>query len=186
MGTFSYDDEYTSGFNTGSKNAHSFLDGWTGARIGAQAGQCIRIACRRETSANYSARVDSAPLKGTLKSPVDLSIEFDYGADNKYGGLVIITDPNVGQTCFIGYVTSSGGYKSGDTAGTFESVNSFYLKEYTGSYTSTPNKASYTIHNAPAGGIFRLTLRTEIESQAGTTNTTDWLYIDNVKIKIKG
>ena len=92
----------------------------------------------------------------------------------------------MGQTCFIGYVTSSGGYKSGDTAGTFESGNSFYLKEYTGSYTSTPNKASYTIHNAPAGGIFRLTLRTEIESQAGTTNTTDWLYIDNVKIKIKG
>ena len=186
VGTFSYDDEYTSGFNTGSKNAHSFLDGWTGARIGAQAGQCIRIACRRETSANYSARVDSAPLKGTLKSPVDLSIEFDFGADNQYGGLVVITDPNVGQTCFIGYVTSSGGYKSGDTAGTFESGNSFYLKEYTGSYTSTPNKASYTIHNAPAGGIFRLTLRTEIESQAGTTNTTDWLYIDNVKIKIKG
>ena len=186
VGTFSYDDEYTGGFNSGSKSPHSFLDGWTGARVGAQAGQCIRIACRRETSANYSARVDSAPLKGILKSPVDLDVEFDYGANNQYGGLIIITDPNVGQTCFVGYVTSSEGYKSGDTSGTFESGNSFYVKEYSGSYTSTPNKASYTIHGAPAGGIFRLTLRTEIESQAGTNNTTDWLYIDNVKIKIKG
>lgn len=186
VATFSYDDEYSSGFNTGSKSAHAFLDGWTGARIGAQAGQCIRIACRRETSANYSARVDSAPLNGVLKSPVDLSVEFNYGADNQYGGISLITDPNVGQTCFIGYVTSTEGYKSGDTTGEFESGNSFYVKEYTGSYTSTPNTASYTIHSAPAGGIFRLTLRTEIESQAGTNNTTDWLYIDNVKIKIKG
>ena len=184
VGTFSYDDQYTGGFNTGSKSAHSFMNGWTGARIGAEAGKCIRIACRRETSANYSARVDAAPLRGTLKSPANLHVEFDYGADNQFGGIAIITDPDVGQTCFVGYVTSSGGYKSGDTTGTFEDGNSFYVKEYTGSYTSTPNTAEYTIHNAPQGNAFRLTIRTEIESRAGTTNTTAWLYIDNIKISI--
>ncbi len=184
VGTFSSNDEYTGGFNSGSKDAYSFLDGWTGARIGAEAGHCIRIACRRETSANYSARVDSAPIAGTLKSSVDLSVEFDYGANNKYGGLALISDPDVGQTCHIGYVTSSDGFKSGATDGSFEDANSFYVKEYTGSYTSTPNTASYTVHGAPAGDAFRLTIRTVIESNAGTTNTTDWLYIDNVKIKI--
>lgn len=184
VGSFSYDDQYTSGFNTGSKDAHAFLDGWTGARIGASAGESIRIACRRETSADYAARVDAAPLRGTIKSPVNLSVEFDYGANNQFGGISIITDPDVGQTCFVGYVTSTQGYKSGATDGTFENGNSFYVKEYTGSYSSTPNTAQYTIHNVPAGGIFRLTIRTEIEHQAGTNNTTAWLYIDNVKIKI--
>ena len=84
----------------------------------------------------------------------------------------------------MGYVTSTQGYKSGATDGTFEDGNSFYVKEYSGSYTSTPNTAQYTIHNVPAGGVFRLTIRTEIEHQAGTNNTTAWLYIDNVKIKI--
>ncbi|MBQ3658980.1 MAG: hypothetical protein II963_02350, partial [Bacteroidales bacterium] len=152
--------------------------------IGASAGQSIRIACRRETSADYHARVDAAPLSGTIKSPVDLSVEFDYGANNQFGGISIITNPDVGQTCYVGYVTSTQGYKSGATDGTFESGNSFYVKEYSGSYTSTPNTAQYTIHNVPAGGVFRLTIRTEIEHQAGTNNTTAWLYIDNVKIKI--
>ena len=184
VGSFSYDDQYSSGFNTGSKDPHSFLNGWTGARIGASAGQSIRIACRRETSADYPARVDAAPLSGTIKSPVNLSVEFDYGANNQFGGISIITNPDVGQTCYVGYVTSTQGYKSGATDGTFESGNSFYVKEYSGSYTSTPNTAQYTIHNVPAGGVFRLTIRTEIEHQAGTNNTTAWLYIDNVKIKI--
>ena len=182
--SFSYDDQYSSGFNSGSKDSHSFLSGWTGARIGASAGQGIRIACRRETSADYPARVDSAPLNGTIKSPVDLSVEFDYGANNQYGGISLITNPDVGQTCYVGYVTSTQGYKSSVTTGTFEDANSFYVKEYSGSYTSTPNTAQYTIHSVPAGGVFRLTIRTEIEHQAGTNNTTAWLYIDNVKIKI--
>lgn len=184
VGSFSYDDQYSGGFNSGSKDSHAFLSGWTGARIGASAGQSIRIACRRETSADYPARVDAAPLNGTIKSPVDLSVEFDYGANNQFGGISIITNPDVGQTCHVGYVTSTQGYKSGATNGTFEDGNSFYVKEYSGSYTSTPNTAQYTIHNVPAGGIFRLTIRTEIEHQAGTNNTTAWLYIDNVKIKI--
>jgi hypothetical protein len=184
VGSFSYDDQYSGGFNSGSKDSHAFLSGWTGARIGASAGQSIRIACRRETSADYPARVDAAPLNGIIKSPVDLSVEFDYGANNQFGGISIISNPDVGQTCHVGYVTSTQGYKSGATNGTFEDGNSFYVKEYSGSYTSTPNTAQYTIHNVPAGGIFRLTIRTEIEHQAGTNNTTAWLYIDNVKIKI--
>lgn len=48
--------------NAGSKSPKSFLNGWTGGRVGAEAGMCIRIACRRETSIGYDARVDSAPI----------------------------------------------------------------------------------------------------------------------------
>ena len=39
-----------------------------------------------------------------------------------------------------------------------------------------------TVHDVPAW--FRLAWRTEIEHQAGTTNTTAWLYIDNIKVQI--
>ena len=110
-------------------------------------------------------------------------MSFTYGANNQYYGTANAN--NVGQTFYVGYVTSTTGYKSGDTAGTFESDNSQYIKEYTGSYTSTPNEALYIIHNAPAGGVFRLSIRTEVEHSSSIGgNTTAWLYIDNVTIKI--
>ena len=181
--SFSSNDEYATS-SAGSKSAYSFLSGWTGGRIGAEAGKCIRIACRRETSVDYDARVDSAPLRGTLKKTADISVEFDYGANNRFGGIPIIVDGNVGQTCYIGYITTTSGYKSGDTNGTYESGNSFYVKEYTGTYDYTPNNDNYVIHNAPSGGTVRISWRTVVEHQAGTTNTTAWLYIDNVKVKI--
>ena len=59
--SFSSNDAYKTS-NAGSKDAYSFLSGWTGGRIGAEAGQSVRIACRRETSADYPARIDSAPI----------------------------------------------------------------------------------------------------------------------------
>lgn len=181
--SFSSNDAYSMS-SSGSKSAAKFLDGWTGGRVGGSEGLCVRLACRRETSADYPARMDSAPLNGVIKSPVDLSVSFDYGADNQYGGIPIITDGNVGQTCRIGYVTSSDSFASGATSGTFESDNSFYVKEYTGSYTNTPNDFNVTIHSAPAGNLLRISWRTEIEHQAGLTNTTAWLYVDNVKVKV--
>ena len=172
--------------SAGSKDAVGFLDGWSGGRIGAEAGKCIRIACRRETSVDYHARVDSAPLKGIIKKPADISVEFDYGADNQPGGIPIaIYDGNVGQDCYIGYTTTTKQYKSGATDGTFDrDVNTFYIKEYTGSYSNTPNNDTFVLQNVPAGDLHRISWRTEVEHQAGTTNTTAWLYIDNVKVKI--
>lgn len=168
--------------NAGSKSPKSFLNGWTGGRVGAEAGMCIRIACRRETSKGYDARVDSAPII-SLKKSTDIKVSYDYGVNNKYGGIAIITDGNVGQNVHIGYVTDTKGYSSGDDSGTFESDNMFYAKEYTGSYTSTPNSDTRIIHSAPTG-VLRITWRSAAEYQAGTTNTTCWLYLDNIKVQI--
>ena len=168
--------------NAGSKSPKSFLNGWTGGRVGAEAGMCIRIACRRETSVGYDARVDSAPII-SLKKSTDIKVSYDYGVNNKYGGIPIITDGNVGQNVYIGYVTDTKGYSSGDDSGTFESDNTFYAKEYTGSYTSTPNSDTRIIHSAPTG-VLRITWRSAAEYQAGTTNTTCWLYLDNIKVQI--
>lgn len=179
--SFNSGDKYATS-NAGSKSPKSFLNGWTGARVGAEAGKCIRIACRRETSVGYDARVDSAPIV-SLKKSADIKVSYDYGVDNKYGGIAIITDGNVGQNVYIGYVTETKGYSSGDDSGTFESDNTFYAKEYTGSYTNTPNSDTRIIHSAPTG-VLRITWRSAAEYQAGTTNTTCWLYIDNVRVQI--
>lgn len=181
--TFSNADEYGTA-NAGTKGPYTFLDGWSGGRVGGQAGQCIRIACRRETSANYPARVDSAPINAKLKKAADIDVTFDYGANNRYGGIAIITDGNVGQTCHVGYITTLTNYASNSTSGTYEGANSFYVKEYTGSWTNTPNNTSYVLHGVPAEDVVRISFRTDIESQAGTTNTTAWLYLDNIKVRI--
>ncbi len=186
VSSFSSNDEYKTS-SAGAKNPTSFLSGWTGARCGASAGKCIRIACRRETSADYDARVDSAPLTGRIKKAVNLAVEFDYGANNKYGGIPIITNGDVGQNVYVGYVTDKKGYKSNSTDGHFKNPegeeNTFYIKEYDGSWTNTPKNNVFRLP-APAGDVLRISWRSAVEHQAGTTNTTAWLYIDNVKVTV--
>ncbi len=184
VGKMESDDNYAT-LVTGSKSAVSFLNGWTGARIGAGAGQCIRIACRRETSANYPARVDSAPIL-SLKKSADIRVSYDYGADNQYSSFTILGmtfDGNYGQDIHLGYTTSTDGFESGSSTGVFNDGNDFYIKEYTGSYSSTPNHDERIIHSVPTG-IVRIAWRSTPESNASTTNTTCWFYIDNVKVQI--
>lgn len=187
VASFSSDDEYSKGFLSGGKSAVGFLDGWSGARAGAEAGKCVRLACRRETSADYDARIDSAPLRGVIKKSADLSVEFDYGANSEYGGIPLsILDGNVGQYCYLGYVTSTSKYSSDSDTGISKKDGSeiFYIKEYDGSYTNTPNNDCFILSNVSAGNLIRISWSTSPEHQAGTTNTTAWLYIDNVKVKI--
>lgn len=189
VSSFSSDDAYTTS-STGSKSAYSFLNGWTGARIGAEAGTAIRIACRRETSADYPARVDSAPLKGLKDGKtVSLSITFDYGMDRKEGG--VGSNPELGQTCYLGYVKNNmGEIKSGsnfylyglnDQEGEF--FTNFYIKETGASYTNIPHK-NYNYTLSGCDKTTRLTWLTTNDHKAGMTNGTFWLYIDNIRVKI--
>ena len=189
VGNISSNDGYTSGFSTGSKDGVSFLNGWSGGRVGASAGTAIRIACRRETSADYPARVDTAPLSG-LKAGANVSVSwtFDYSMDRQEGG-VAISMPLLGQYVYLGSTTTQGTISSGpnfytsgigDQDGSFP-VN-FYLNEVGGSYTTISNTYNYVMANC--GSTTRLTWLTTNEHKAGTTNGTYWLYIDNVKVSI--
>lgn len=174
--SFSSGDKHSTS-NPGSKSPESFLNGWTGGRVGAEAGKCIRIAARREFLANYDARVDSAPII-SLKKTADISVSYDYGVNNAYdlGG-------DFGQTVQIGYVTNTEGYNSGDDTGTFEKENEFHTEEKNGSYEKTPNYDTRIIHSAPTGTL-RITWRSSVDFNAAPNNTTCWLYIDNVKVQI--
>ena len=181
IGDISSYDAYSSGINNGAKDAVSFLNGWTGARLGAEAGHSIRIACRRETATtNCDARVDSAPIIA-LKDSANITVSYDYGANNKYQD--VVWSGNFGQTISVGYVTSTTAYASNKTDGTFSKDNKFYIKEYTGTYTNLPNHNDHIIYSAPPGTV-RITWRSEPESSATPTNTTCWFYIDNVKVQI--
>lgn len=173
----SYD---TFGFsNAGSCNAVSFLNGWTAARAGAEAGKSIRVAARRESVANYDARVDSAPIIA-LKKESDIKVSFSWGSNNEFYKLV---GGDYGQNIYLGYVTSDTAYKSGDKTGIFEDENKFFTKEKTGTYASTPNAETMVIHSAPAG-LVRITWRTSVEYSGKGNSTTCWLYLDNIKVQI--
>lgn len=189
VGNISSNDGYTGGFSTGSKDGVSFLNGWSGGRVGASAGTAIRIACRRETSADYPARVDTAPLSG-LKAGANVSVSwtFDYSMDRQEGG-VAISMPLLGQYVYLGSTTTQGAIESGTnfyTSGIGGQDGSFpvnfYLNEVGGSYTTISNTYNYVMANC--GSTTRLTWLTTNEHKAGTTNGTYWLYIDNVKVSI--
>ena len=165
--------------NAGSCNAVSFLSGWTAARAGAEAGKSMRVAARRESVANYDARVDSAPIIA-LKKESDIKVSFSWGSNNDFYKLV---GGDCGQNVYLGYVTSDTAYKSGDKTGIFEDENKFFTKEKTGTYANTPNAETMVIHSAPAG-LVRITWRTSVEYSAGGNSTTCWLYLDNIKVQI--
>lgn len=189
VGNISSNDGYTSGFSTGSMSGVAFLNGWSGGRIGASAGTAIRIACRRETSADYPARVDTAPLSG-LKAGANVSVSwiFDYSMDRQEGGLAI-SMPLLGQYVYLGSTTTQGAIESGPNFytskiggqdGSFPT--NFYLNETGGSYTTMSYTHTYVLSGC--GPTTRLTWLTTNEHKAGTTNGTFWLYIDNVKVSI--
>lgn len=179
IGDLSSNDQYATSL-AGDKDAISFLDGWTGARFGAQAGTSIRIACRRETSAGYAARVDSAPIRN-LKAGVSVKIRvlFDYGANQQAGG--IGANSNLGQTVYMGYVEQDTAFSSSTTTGNF--VTNFYIKEYDGTWDNLPHKDGTYEFNG-CRNITRLTWRTVRENKAGMNNNTFWFYLDNIRVSI--
>lgn len=172
---FTSDDEYGVS-SAGSKSPHQFLSGWSAARAGAEAGTAIRIACRRETGlANYPARADSPFLTGLKEGKtVNLDVSYDYSM-NREG------TPNIAQTVYFGYITTGKNLKSGDATGTFPS--SFVINETTGSYTNINHTANVTLSEVSAP--LRLSWRTVPETNWGANNNTCWLYLDNIKVKIK-
>jgi len=178
--TFSSNDSYATS-SAGDKSAYSFLNGWSGGRVGGSAGKSIRIAGRRECGlgidAHYPARVDSAPLS-KLKKNTTVILEFDYGCDRNNTAL-----GDVGQKIYVGYITDNSQRSSSDTSGTYP--ESFTSEETGCSWTNLSSHFSAEM-TLPSGSCDRISWRNDPMSQKDVgSNTTSWLYIDNVKVKIK-
>lgn len=176
--SFNSGDKHSSA-NAGSKDPKVF-NGWSVARAGAQAGTAIRLAAHRETGfANYPARGDSPFLSGLKEGKtVSLDIEFNYSMGREEGGLG--SKPKASQTVYLGYITTSDNLKSGDDTGTYPT--NFTLNETTGSYTNINHLSQSTLTDVQAP--IRLSWRTVTQTVWDTSNSTCWLYIDNIKVKI--
>lgn len=188
---FNSNDEHIDfGTNKGTKDGYPFLNGWSGGRIGAQVGTAIRLACRRETSEDYPARVDSAPLNGLKDGKsVTLSILFDCGMNRETYG---INAPKVGQTCYLGYVKNNNNpiasgrnfYVYGLDGQEGEFPHNFFINETGASYTNISHKKNYGYTLSGCDNTTRLTWLTTNEHKSGASNATVWLYIDNVRVQI--
>ena len=176
--SFNSGDKHSSS-NVGDKDPKVF-NGWSVARAGAQAGTAIRLAAHREWFANYPSRADSPFLSGLKEGKtVNLDVQFNYSMGREEGGLGSGT--NASQNVYLGYITTSENLSSGDETGTFP--NSFELNETTGSYENIDHLSQTTLKEVKAP--LRLSWRTVTPTYSATTNSTCWLYIDNVKVKIK-
>ena len=179
--SFSSNDEYEKISSYGSKSAYTFLDGWSAARAGAQAGTAIRIAARRETNAaHYPARADSPLLSGLKEGKkVNLDVQFNYSMGRQESSEKALS----AQTVYLGYITTSENLKSDDDTGTWAS--NFELDETTGSYDNINHLSQATLTDVQAP--LRLSWRTVTKDASfwhSASNSTCWLYIDNIKVKI--
>ncbi len=187
--TTEWDSNYTGGSNVGAKDGHSFntnLSGtWSGARCGVKAGQSIRLAARRETSASYPARVDSAPLSPIKEGKmVSVSVSYNYSSNQDKGG---ISSKNRAKICHFGYTdtTADHVFKSDAEDGTFDNSDQYTISasENDGSYTQIGHSRTHTLSGC--SNVSRLTWRLEVEHNAELNNNTCWLYLDNIKVSIK-
>ncbi len=168
--------------SAGSKDAYTFLDGWSAARAGAQAGKAIWLAARRETNlAHYPARADSPFLSGLKEGKtVNLDIQFNYSMSRQESD----SGAKSSQKVYLGYITTRSSLKSGDDTGTYP--NSFELNETTGSYNNINHLSQTTLSNVKAP--LRLSWRTVTQNAQRwhtASNSTCYLYIDNIKVQIK-
>ncbi len=187
--TAEWDSNYSGGSIGGAKAGHRFHGLWSGARCGVSAGTSIRLACRRESVANYPARVDSAPLS-CIRPDVKVSVEFSFNwsmDQEKTKDGIFIRPPKVGQTCYFGYTDDPDNTirKSDDNTFSPDGKESFFMNKDTsgGSYNNITNSKTVVMHNCSS--ISRLSWRTENEHNAGPNNNTVWFYIDNIKVKLK-
>ncbi|MBQ0144265.1 MAG: hypothetical protein KBS78_03685 [Bacteroidales bacterium] len=183
---FSFNDGYSGGFNTGEKDGHEFLKGWSGARVGGKAGKAIRISCRREVVARYYARCDSPFLTGLKYTSAEfaqrgidfrIKVRFSYSMNREEGGGVTA---NTGQTMYFGTNTKAGILKSQDSSGSFDEGTA--LKETTGSYDVIDHQAEYSLSGI--GSNHRLSWRTYPDLYA-LGNGTYHLYLDNIYVTIE-
>lgn len=160
----------------------SLLAGWSAGRIGASAGQSVRICCRLEgglsATAYYKGRVDTAPL-AKIKSgkSVRLKVSFSYGANRKEYGT-----GSGNPTLTFGHTTQSGALAPSSEIENIVLSNS-EVTSLSGSYTNTPYNAEFEIDNC--------TNATRLSWQSNSSRTSVfagngnyWIYLDNIKVQI--
>lgn len=178
-----HDKETTS--DLGAIDPKGFLNGWSLARGGANAGTAIRLAARRENGLwiqnRMDARCDSPYLTGIKPGKsVSVSLEFDYSMNRDEGAI----KAEAGATLHVGYTPSGKNYKSNSTDGSFP--ESVHLNNPTGSYTVIDNHYSITMSGLTSS--HRISWR-DVADEAGgvsglASNGEYYIYLDNIRVSI--
>lgn len=173
---------------SGSKAGVSFLNGWSGGRIGADEGNAIRIASRYDVTRSLLgtnrtasiARVDSSPLPEVIKD-VDIEVSFNYSTAFQ-GDAALFHN----HTISVGYSTSNAVLAS-DNSNISGEQSSTITEMGDGSYNNIDKEMTVTLHLTP-GAVHRIAWRSRPVTNSRDTYTkqaTYWYYIDNVVAKIK-
>lgn len=165
-------------------NGHGLI-GWSGVNVGLSGsnGKKIRICCRTECTIfnikyRYHGRLDSPRLKG-LKSAVDVEVSIDYGANDA-------RNASISPIAAYGYDTSTEGKinsQQSDTGWSISGATAFPSLSLDGSFDSTPDHLTYVISNCDA--THRLSWEVGSVGYANASNANSWLYLDNIRVKIK-
>ena len=173
------------------------LNGWTGVRVGGQAGTSIRICCRYQhvlfKGAYYKGQL-YAPAIATIKDGKDvkISVSFKYSGSstnskayplmyfgvNSLNPLINPDDADL----MSGVITGAGyGNKAPATLSPVV-ISGEQLSTSGGSYTSFAGTKTVTIDNFDNN--LRLSWFVTSADTRSNTNSNAWLYLDDIKVQL--
>lgn len=178
-------------------DSYKCLSGWTGQRVGAEAGLAIRVCLRSEVyiiapSLN-NGRLDTPPMSGLKDGKTaSLRLTFNYAMNMNDQA-----KNNYKQHYFaLGWHTNSG--VQSDTAGTLSASygwgNNVTLiadqqggdKALEGTFSTVcdMNEVSYIASGCVAATRFVWDVYGSATLSSGTSFNNQWLYLDNIKVSI--
>ena len=176
--------------NSSKENVNPGLrKGWTGARTGGNAdGKSIRVGSRVDRVWGYThtyGRLDSPALSGIkngIKANVIVSFNYSGGRDG---------DSGYSPRAICGYTTTEGeingktGSFSSD-ADNWENIEGYTLIpsiSTSGSFTNITQSMTYNINSC--SNDYRLSWQIRGTGEGGfISNGNQWMFIDNIKVKI--
>ena len=179
----------------------SALAGWYATRIGTQSGTSVRICCRHQNvakSAYYKGRLYT-PFMANIKEGknVNITVSFKYGGSISEGGLSKPkakpklyfgldgqeTVVNMDDTDLTAIVTNGGYMDQAPTSLAVKVIDGEDVANSGGSYNSFPSSTEVEIKDV--NNKYRLAWIVSSTSTAKMCNGNYWLYLDDIKVKIK-
>ena len=151
------------------------LTGWSGTRVGVEAGKAIRISVRHETVAQYPGRVDSPPLSAIKEGhSVKVRLSFNAGQTSEW------------VRCKIG-VTTQNSLHSGNTepeGGSTETQFALNADYNNIPYESTFQSESFLQNCTNQTRLSWNVVRNYDFWGNGWESSTWFIYLDNIRVSI--
>lgn len=150
------------------------LTGWSGTRVGVEAGKAMRISVRHETVAQYPGRVDSPPLSAIKEGhSVKVRLSFNGGQTSEW------------VRCKVG-VTTQNSLHSGNTEPEGGSTETQFALN--ADYNNIPNTYTFQSESFLQSCTNQTRLSWNVVREYGWGNSfqirTWFIYLDNIRVSI--